>query len=541
VKFHIEPVIFRIIEKLFGYHRQDKSAPNIKNSKDTRFQRNLQLLRLLDSAAVPAEATWAGSGCYNENMVATDWQRIMEELCGLEVSRVVLMGVSGGPDSLTLLDVLIRAGCRVETAHLNHHLREEAEADARVAQAAADQYQVRHHYGEAQVSRLAREEKLTIEEAARKARYRFLFQTARRIGAQAVAVGHTADDQIETILMHLLRGSGLAGLRGMPWRGLLPEFDARIPIVRPLLEMWREEILAYCRERSLRPVSDASNYDTTFYRNRLRHALIPVLQQYNPRVKELLWRSGQTLQGDYDIVEGVVREAEKNILLESAQGYEKFERERFLGQVVGVRRSLMRRMIARLRADERDIDFGMVERALAFTARPARSGEMELALGLSLFVLGNTILLKETALELVDGDWPRLMDDELGITIPGRAALADGWELTAEIIDGNELDDAALKTQDEMTTWLDAEKISGSLTIRRHNPGDRMRPYGFEGHSIKISDIWVNIKLPRLARKNWPLVCSGDTIAWLPGYRPGADFIVTEETRRVVKLTLKRT
>ncbi len=474
-------------------------------------------------------------------MDAQNWQRIMEELCGLEVSSVILVGVSGGPDSLTLLDVLIRNGCRVETAHLNHHLREEAEADAAVAQVAADRYQVRHHYGEAQVSRLASEEKLTIEEAARKARYRFLFHTARRIGAQALAVGHTADDQIETILMHLLRGSGLAGLRGMPWRGLLPEFDARIPIVRPLLALWREEILAYCREHDLRPVSDASNYDTTFYRNRLRHALIPVLQQYNPRVKELLWRTGQTLQGDFDIVEGVVREAEKNILLESAQGYEKFERDRFLDQVVGVRRSLMRRMIARLRADERDIDFGMVERALAFTARPARSGEMELALGLSLFVLGNTILLKETALELIDGDWPRLAEGEVILAIPGKAVLADGWELTAEFIDGNDLDGAVIKTRDAMSTWLDDEKLSGSLTVRRHSPGDRMRPYGFEGHSIKISDIWVNIKLPRPARKNWPLVCSGGMIAWLPGYRPGADFIVKEDTRRVVKLTLKRT
>lgn len=453
---------------------------------------------------------------------------------------MILVGVSGGPDSLTLLDILIRDGYRVETAHLNHHLRPEAAADAQVVQSAADRCQVRHHYGEAQVSRMAENEKLTIEEAARKARYRFLFETANRVGAQAVAVGHTADDQVETILMHLLRGSGLAGLRGMPWRGLLPEFDARTPIVRPLLGMWREEVLAYCDEHGLKPVSDASNFDAAFYRNRLRHELIPVLRQYNPRVKELLWRSGQTLQGDYEIVEGVVREAEKGILLDSTPVYEKFERDRFIGLTIGIRRSLMRRMIARLRANERDIDFGMVERALAFVSQPARSGEMELALGLSLVVLGNTILLKETAGELLDRDWPRLVGDEMFIAIPGEAVLGDGWVLTADLIPGDELDYEAIKTSDRMTAWLDAEKISGGLTIRRHRPGDRLRPYGFEGHSIKISDIWVNIKLPRQARKYWPLVCSGAAIAWLPGYRPGADFTVTEETRRFVKLTLKK-
>ena len=133
------------------------------------------------------------------------------------------------------------------------------------------------------VSALAEEQKLSIEEAARVARYRFLFEQARQLKAQAVAVAHNADDQVETVLMHLLRGAGLGGLKGMPYRAILPVWDEAIPLVRPLLGVWRSEIEVYCRQHSLEPIEDASNQDTTFFRNRLRHQLLPTLQEYNPQ------------------------------------------------------------------------------------------------------------------------------------------------------------------------------------------------------------------------------------------------------------------
>ena len=152
------------------------------------------------------------------------------------------------------------------------------------------------------MSTYAQANSLSLEEAARNLRYRFLFAQAHRLNAQAVAVGHTADDQVETVLMHLIRGTGLTGLKGMSYRTILPTFDADIPIVRPLLDTWREETVAYCAANGLRPNYDPSNDSLNFLRNRLRNVLIPTLETYNPKFREAVWRTVQSLNADYAIL-----------------------------------------------------------------------------------------------------------------------------------------------------------------------------------------------------------------------------------------------
>jgi tRNA(Ile)-lysidine synthase len=219
------------------------------------------------------------------------------------------VGVSGGPDSLTLLHGLFHLGYAVTAAHYNHGLRPDAGSDALHVQQVCVQMGIPFVSAASDVAEFARTEGMSIEEAARTVRYRFLFSEARRLGCAAVAVGHTADDQVETVLMHFLRGAGLAGLRGMQPFGVMPEWDAELPLIRPMLGVWRADVLAYCREQALEPVIDQSNTDTTYFRNRLRHELIPYLQEYNPRIKEVLWRMSQTAVGDYDVIEDVTSAA----------------------------------------------------------------------------------------------------------------------------------------------------------------------------------------------------------------------------------------
>jgi tRNA(Ile)-lysidine synthase len=193
--------------------------------------------------------------------------------------EVVVVGVSGGPDSLCLLHLLRRLApeshLTLHVAHLNHGLRGAAgEADAQaVAERAAD-WALPCTIGRADVPALAVESRTSLEEAAREARYAFLQAVARDRGARTIAVGHNADDQAETVLMHFLRGSGLAGLRGMLPRTALGERF----LVRPLLDMPRSRIEAYCAASNLQPSRDLSNADTTIYRNRLRHELLPLLE-----------------------------------------------------------------------------------------------------------------------------------------------------------------------------------------------------------------------------------------------------------------------
>ena len=229
-------------------------------------------------------------------------ESILRDQCRLDKSRPIIVGVSGGPDSLCLMEILRRAGYHIIVAHFNHKLREAADSEANAVEQTSARLMISSVIESADVGIYAANNSLSLEEAARNLRYRFLFTQAHRFNAQAVAVGHTADDQVETVLMHLIRGTGLAGLKGMSYRTILPTFDADIPIVRPLLDTWREETVAYCAANGLRPHYDPSNDSLNFLRNRLRNILIPTLETYNPKFREAVWRTVQSLNSDYAIL-----------------------------------------------------------------------------------------------------------------------------------------------------------------------------------------------------------------------------------------------
>ena len=167
------------------------------------------------------------------------------------MDKLLVVGVSGGADSVCLLDSLHRLGLPLVAAHFDHGLRDESKEDACRVEALVKDMGLPFQQARKDVRALAAREGLSIEEAARKARYRFLFDTARSHQAQAVAVAHTADDQVETVLMHLLRGAGLGGLKGISSRLVIPEWDENLPLVRPLLGVWRSETEAWCAEKKL--------------------------------------------------------------------------------------------------------------------------------------------------------------------------------------------------------------------------------------------------------------------------------------------------
>ena len=245
-------------------------------------------------------------------------RKTIEEHDLLVAGESVVVGVSGGPDSLCLLHLLRHLSraydLTLHVAHLDHGIRgEESRVDAQFVADLARQWELPATVERADVPRLAEEEGLAIEEAARRARYRFLARVAGQVGASRIAVGHNADDQAETVLMHFLRGSGLAGLRGILPLSPLGELRlgqserdsplaAELRLIRPLLEVPRSAIEAYCRDQELSPRFDRSNLDTTYYRNRLRHKLLPVLETYNPNVREVLRRTAQVMAADHELL-----------------------------------------------------------------------------------------------------------------------------------------------------------------------------------------------------------------------------------------------
>lgn len=467
---------------------------------------------------------------------------VLQDKCGLNTDGPVLVGLSGGADSLGLLDMLRRLGYKLVAAHLDHGMRPESGVDARTVKGMVDGLGMDFVQERVNVSEYAEDHHLSLEEAGRIVRYRFLFQQAALIDAQAVAVGHNADDQVETVLMHLMRGSGLSGLRGMSYRSQPNTWSDEIPLVRPLLDFWRDDILAYIKERDLQPLVDPSNLDTQYYRNRLRHELIPYLQNYNPQVKKLLWRMALTLSDDYDVLTAQAAQAWDVCLFDEGPDYMGFSRAGLLALPVGVQRHLFRRAIYHLRPDLRDVDFQAIQRALDFVQAPSRSGACDLLAGLWLKLEGDRLWLTGHDAELPIAQWPQVLSDRITyLPVPGMLRLKDGWMLRAESeMNIESVHAEASSNADPYLARIDAVDLSLPLQVRARRAGDRFRPLGMGGSSIKISDFMVNEKLTRRARENWPLLVSGDEIVWVPGYRPAHPFRVREDTQEIVRLKVSK-
>ena len=235
-------------------------------------------------------------------MVRQEVERVLGEQKWLKKGQPLVLGVSGGADSMALLNVLLDLGWKVHCAHFDHQLRPESGDDARFVRDYCATHAIPFHFGTSNVAAQAADERKGIEETARLARYQFLAEVCRSVKAQALLTAHNADDQAETILMHFLRGSGLQGLTGMRVLGSLP-FDQDIPLLRPLLTTPRAEVLAFIEEYAIPFRQDQSNLENKYLRNRLRLELLPELESYNPGVRETLRRNALAMQADLDYLE----------------------------------------------------------------------------------------------------------------------------------------------------------------------------------------------------------------------------------------------
>jgi tRNA(Ile)-lysidine synthase len=443
----------------------------------------------------------------------------------LRPGDAVVVGVSGGPDSLCLLDVLCRLDWRltVHAAHLNHGLRAEAGREAEFVRAEAAARGASFHLASVDTRAYASAHRRSVEEAARELRYDFLARVTAQTGAQTIAVAHTADDQAETVLMHFLRGSGVAGLRGM-----LPKSGKgeQPVIVRPLLIAARSEVEAYCTERGLQPMRDPTNADTTYFRNRLRHELLPALETYNPNIRTTLARTAEVMAGEHELVLRAVDALWDEIACAGTEAVT-LHRARWRARSVPEQRALLRRAVQLLRPGLRDIDFAPLEAAVRFS-RDAQTGRVcDLADGLCLAVDYESIVLREWSGVTLEAAVPQLKAD-------GR--LAEGWEFRAFPVAG--------WSPEESTPWrvfVDARALAQPVGLRRRRDGDRFQPLGLAGHHVKVSDFLINRKISAPLRAGWPLVVCGEAIVWVAGLRLDERFRITDATQAVVGLEFGRT
>jgi tRNA(Ile)-lysidine synthase len=451
---------------------------------------------------------------------------------GLAPGGLCVLGFSGGPDSAALLHAVQAAGWRPLVAHLDHGLRPESAAQAKQADAVAAAYGLAFVMERADVAGRAQSEGQSIEEAARAARYEFLFRLARERNAQAVLVAHTADDQAETILMHLLRGAGAAGLRGMPLRLLPNPWSDTIPLVRPVLGASRAEVLVYCAEHNLQTLHDPSNDDPAYFRNMLRHEVLPGLEQAAPGFKRRLLQTSELLAADQALIEQLAGQAWRRCLAQRGAGFVGLQRTALAAEPLALQRGVLRRAAAELRRAARDVGYAQIEQARA-ALMDSNSRRQDWFGGLVIMAEGEMLWLAERAAELPE-PWPQAPEDAVHVEAPGSLQLNAGWRL--------ELSEASAppapgENNDRYQTWLNLEAAGAELCVRRPRPGDRVAPLGMGG-TQKLSDLFINAKLPRRARAAWPLVCRGDEIIWVPGYCLAEAYAVRGELGAVLRAKL---
>ena len=419
----------------------------------------------------------------------------------------LLVAVSGGADSLALLE-LLREGFAGETlavAHVNHLLRREAEEEAEFVAARAAAYRIPYLYRRVDVLARVAETGESVETAARELRYAALREMAQEAGATHIATGHTANDQAETVLMRLLRGAGPAGLAGIP-----PKRDN---IVRPLLPVWRWEILAFLEARGLAFRTDLSNYSTDFLRNRVRLELLPLLEaEYAPRLQERLVHLADLQRQDQEVLVGQADDFFRSLSERQPDGVALPVLE---DESLSLRRRLWRRAIVEVCGMLDDISYAHLEEI------------RRLPPGQQVHLPGVRVLHEAGRLVFLPA--PREGKEEVGIpdtmpVIPGKLCFP-----TAACCLHLAESAGRLPIEHGDTAVLDARAVRGVLCVRSWRPGDRYRPLGAPG-ARKLQDIFTDARVPRRLRTRVPLLLDEEGIIWLAGFRIAERVKITPAT-----------
>ncbi|MBN2085034.1 MAG: tRNA lysidine(34) synthetase TilS [Anaerolineales bacterium] len=451
----------------------------------------------------------------------------------------ILAAVSGGADSLCLLLVLHQLGYALHIGHFDHGLRPESGRDADAVRRAAERLGLPFSLGQGDVREHAGRNRMTMEEAARDLRYAFLLQTAKQAGLTAVATGHTMDDQAETVLMHLIRGSGLKGLGGIRPAGRIPvrgdkPVDAAICVVRPLLCLTHAQTAGYCAQADWTPLEDSTNQDTGFTRNKIRRELIPRLEEYNASIVDALSRFAEVARAQDDFLEQAAAKLWDQSAGELAPGLLRYPLESFRNEPLAVRQALLRRAVMRLTGTLEDLAFDQVDRVLDFVQDVSGPSRMDLALGVDVEVEKEWLVLRFQADLPAAPEW-----EALELPCPGSLSIHHPeWKFVLSETDRSELSDPEPDT-DRWTVRIDADRIRLPLTIRKRKTGDKFHPLGMAAPQ-SLNDFLSSHHLTFSERDHWPLVCDADGIIWIPGYRLKNGIAGEKGSRRCLKVHVDR-
>ncbi len=274
----------------------------------------------------------------------------------------------------------------------------------------------------------------------------------------------------------------------------------------------------------------------------MRHELLPELEKYNPQIRKNLLRMSQINKDDYDLLQRQVDQAWQETFSRKGHGFVAFRLAGFQRLPLSIQRYLLRRAIAFHLPSLRDVDFDSIDRGVTFLSAGKPGRQTDLIAGLRLVVEGELFWLATWQADLPGSDFPSIaMGVRQAIEVPGLLSLRDDWVLrSAQETNPSQAIQCSYENDDPFQAWLELDKLEQPLNVRSRKPGERFQPLGMQGHSLKVSDLMVNLKLPKRARATWPLVCSGDEIVWIPGLRQGHLGRVLPTSNKIAHLELSR-
>ncbi len=462
-------------------------------------------------------------------MIATDTalitrvERTVRKQSLFQPGDILVVAISGGADSSALLDLLIKLpgyNLQLIVAHLNHCLRGvESDADEEFCRDLASRYSLQFEERRIDINSLASNLRLNLEDAGRCARIEFLDEISRKYGAAAVVLAHHADDQAETVLMRLLRGSGMTGLSGMAYRN-------ERGYVRPLLDVTRSEIEHYLNGCGLEWREDSSNSDTIYLRNRIRHQLLPLLEEYNPAIRSSLATTASIISGDDVLLEELTERA----FVESCRMGE--------GRVVcsirqlrtlnpALQRRVLRHAFKRLAGTLEGVSIRHVDAICDLIGSDRPNSRLALPQGVVVLREYDSLMLMQPGEAFLETNY------ELLIMEPGRYQFPSGGSIVIDVTD------EATFRADSCTAYFDLAKTPFPWLVRTFCPGDRISPFGMTGRK-KVKDIFIDRKIPTSERRSIPLLFCGDDLIWIVGVCSSELARVSDGVDSAVKATLIR-
>ncbi|GIP24819.1 tRNA lysidine(34) synthetase TilS [Paenibacillus sp. J22TS3] len=451
----------------------------------------------------------------------------------------IVVAVSGGPDSVALLHALhhiakdSKAKLNLVCAHVNHGFRgKESDSEAEFVRGIAKDLGIPFELGSYDVPAYMEESGLSVQTAAREKRYEFLHRTAQHYNASSIALAHHGDDQAETVMLRLLRGTGMSGLAGMR----VKRREKNVELIRPLLRIYKTDLIQVCRNSGLEYVTDSSNLSNKYARNAVRLDVLPFLGQYNGQLAESLNRLAEVAGEEDDYMQQAVKEAYA-AMVSQVQGGSCFPVKEFARLHVALQRRLIKLILNYLPLNTDDMDFVKIEaiREGVLQEHPT-NWTLDLGGGLRCIREYNTVSILPETTDQVKQEYTYRLEE-----VPARLPLPEaGRELRITIRPVN-LQSAQpdWKTAGSEEALFDADKINYPLIVRSRKPGDIMKVMGLNG-SKKVKDIFIDQKIPPSVRSKIPIVTDASgRILWLPGVRRSAHAAVGSSTSSILHMQME--